>query len=109
MTNITATAASITDVASPMPARWLSSRAVCSDGVSSACFLLGVIRVLHAYTPSPLASGRAMDVSIERHHVCRETCQRPPGQTAVLQRIFPANFGERRAISEGYLHSCSIV
>ncbi len=27
----------------------------------------------------------------------------------LLHRIFPANFGERRAISEGYLHSCSIV
>jgi hypothetical protein len=26
-----------------------------------------------------------------------------------LQRIFPEDFGERRIISEGYLHSCSIV
>ena len=24
-----------------------------------------------------------------------------------FQRIFPAHFGERRTISEGYLHSCS--
>ena len=29
--------------------------------------------------------------------------------TAHIQRIFPAHFGERRAISEGYLYSCSIV
>jgi hypothetical protein len=26
-----------------------------------------------------------------------------------LQRIFPAHFGERRIISESYLHSCSIM
>ncbi len=26
-----------------------------------------------------------------------------------LQRIFPADFGERRTISEGYLNSCSIM
>ena len=27
----------------------------------------------------------------------------------ILYRIFPKDFGERRIISEGYLHSCSIV
>ena len=26
-----------------------------------------------------------------------------------LERIFPAHFGERRTISESYLHSCSIM
>src|SRR6266446_11005496 len=72
MTTSTATAASITDGASPRPIRWLSSRAVLSDGVSSAFFLLGVIRVLHAYNPPPLASGRARDVPIARRHVGRE-------------------------------------
>ncbi|SRR5713226_5223553 len=28
---------------------------------------------------------------------------------AALQRIFPAHFGERRTISEGYLYSCSMM
>jgi hypothetical protein len=27
----------------------------------------------------------------------------------LLERIFPAHFGERRTISEGYLHSCSMM
>ena len=28
---------------------------------------------------------------------------------AVLQRVFPTHFGERRALSEGYSHSCHIL
>ena len=28
---------------------------------------------------------------------------------AILQRIFPAHFGERRIISEGYWNSCPIM
>ena len=28
---------------------------------------------------------------------------------AILDRVFPAHFGERRTISEGYLHSCSLM
>jgi transposase len=28
---------------------------------------------------------------------------------SVLHQIFPAHFGERRVISEGYLHSCFVV
>jgi hypothetical protein len=27
----------------------------------------------------------------------------------MLHRIFPADFGERRTISEGYLNSCSFM
>src|SRR5213078_3636215 len=37
----------------------------------------------------------------------RVRCNVPAELT--FQRIFPGLFGERRAISEGYLHSCSIV
>jgi hypothetical protein len=33
----------------------------------------------------------------------------PPPVLRHLQRIFPAHFGERRIISEGYLNPCSIM
>ena len=33
----------------------------------------------------------------------------PPPVLRHLQRIFPAHFGERRIISEGYLYPCSIM
>jgi len=29
--------------------------------------------------------------------------------SAAIKQIFPAHFGERRVISEGYLHSCFVV
>src|SRR5215472_18606533 len=32
-----------------------------------------------------------------------------PWLTDILHRIFPAHFGERRTISEGYLHSCLLM
>jgi hypothetical protein len=32
-----------------------------------------------------------------------------PEPIASIQQIFPAHFGERRVISEGYLHSCFVV
>jgi hypothetical protein len=31
------------------------------------------------------------------------------GIPVLMQRIFPADFGERRTISEGYLNSCSFM
>jgi hypothetical protein len=30
-------------------------------------------------------------------------------KTYALQRVFPAHFGERRTLSESYLHSCSLL
>jgi hypothetical protein len=32
-----------------------------------------------------------------------------PTEPEPLQRVFPAHFGERRTLSESYLHSCSLV
>ena len=42
----------------------------------------------------------------------REILEHIAGQThhdERLERIFPAHFGERRAICEGYLNSCPIM
>ena len=32
-----------------------------------------------------------------------------PDTIGKLKRIFPAHFGERRTLSEGYLHSCPLL